>query len=364
MISIPPLLQNLVPSRIARPTAAVAPTAAVGDVASFSPRNADDPILGPGSAGEAVKWVQASLRELGYFTYPTDTGVFGPVTADAVSRFQADHGLEVSGKVGNPTQDAIARALDAARPAPEVTWLTHGDSGDAVKALQHDLRRLGYFSYPSDTGFYGDATEAAVKAYQQATGQEPDGVAGASLRAAIAAAAAQLPPEGIAIDPALLPRAHSTIPGYGNEVEQCGEFAYRYFTAQGKHYPTQGQPYDFLMTGKGAFYTASGLTYREMPQFERHFNGDGDPPRAGDILVAKGPRPGQFHTAIVTRVDGEGVHVLQANVPYNWQGGKEIEGVFALDGSTMPPLPTSQKGYNNDYPVIGWIRPTGEDALV
>ncbi|MDB5101628.1 MAG: Cell wall lytic [Cyanobacteria bacterium RYN_339] len=361
MISIPRLTQNLLMAPVAAPKLAADPRPAAGDLVTFKPRQPADPILGSGSSGEAVKWLQASLRELGYFTYPTDTGTFGAVTADAVARFQKDHGLEVSGRVGNPTQDAISRALDAARPAPTVNWLTRGDSGEAVKELQRGLRHLGFFDYPSDTGFYGDVTEAAVMAYQRAQGQEPDGVASAALRAAVKA----LNPvqSEIQVDPNTQPRAHSTIPGYGDSVEQCGEFAYRYFKAQGKNYPTQGQPYDFMMTGKGAFYTSAGLTYREQPQFERHLNGGAEPPRAGDILVAKGPKPGQFHTAIVTRVDGEGVHVLQANVPYNWIGGKETEGVFPLDGTHMPALPTSQKGYNDDYAVVGWIHPTGEDAL-
>jgi peptidoglycan hydrolase-like protein with peptidoglycan-binding domain len=253
--------------------------------------------------------------------------------------------------------------------------LALGSSGDEVRELQESLRRLGFFHYPQNTGYYGANTEAAVVAFQEAHGIEPSGRVGAKTRAQIAASLADRPtttaiatPDSeIILDPKVQPRNRSTIAGFGDQVEQCGEFAYRYFQSQGKKYPTQGQPYEFLKTGKGVFFTANGPVEREMPQFERHFNDGTVPPRAGDILVAKGPRPGQYHTAIVTKVQGNRVHVLQANVPLNYQTGKEIHAEFTLelrDGKAhMPPLPTSQKGYRNDYPVTGWIRPTGDDAL-
>jgi hypothetical protein len=180
------------------------------------------------------------------------------------------------------------------------------------------------------------------------------------------AAAAGIASE-IEVDPSIQPRNRSTIPGFERSVEQCGEFAYRYFHTLHKGYPTQGQPYEFLRTGLGVFFTANGPVRKPMPQFERNFNGGDVPPRAGDILVAKGPRPGEYHTAIITKVADGQVHVLQANVPLNYHGGREVHACYPLEVRngkyTMPALPTSKKGYRDDFPVAGWIRPTGADAL-
>jgi len=41
-----------------------------------------------------------------------------------------------------------------------------GQSGDEIKMLQKALRMDGEFTYPSDTGFYGEVTRAAVLAFQ------------------------------------------------------------------------------------------------------------------------------------------------------------------------------------------------------
>lgn len=41
-----------------------------------------------------------------------------------------------------------------------------GDKSEDVKQLQNKLRRLGYFHYPVDTGFYGESTRNAVYAFQ------------------------------------------------------------------------------------------------------------------------------------------------------------------------------------------------------
>jgi hypothetical protein len=45
--------------------------------------------------------------------------------------------------------------------------LTQGVSGPDVAALQERLRQLGYFTYPQDTGYFGDATYGAVFTFQQ-----------------------------------------------------------------------------------------------------------------------------------------------------------------------------------------------------
>ena len=63
--------------------------------------------LSVGSSGAEVRLLQAKLRAAGYFTYPSDTGLFGAVTRDAVARFQAAHGIDPVGYVGPATRDAL-----------------------------------------------------------------------------------------------------------------------------------------------------------------------------------------------------------------------------------------------------------------
>ncbi len=61
-----------------------------------------------GSRGELVTELQETLVALGY---PVDTdGIYGPGTATAVKRFQADHGLAADGIAGERTQAAIGKA--------------------------------------------------------------------------------------------------------------------------------------------------------------------------------------------------------------------------------------------------------------
>src|ERR1051325_11725476 len=47
----------------------------------------------------------------------------------------------------------------------------------------------------------------------------------------------------------IVPGPKSQIPGYEDQVEQCGEFVYRYFVTYGlrypAHYPTVGQPAEY-----------------------------------------------------------------------------------------------------------------------
>ncbi len=49
--------------------------------------------LGFGSRGEAVVALQERLRAEGFFTFPTSTGFFGPITRSALAAFQASKGI-------------------------------------------------------------------------------------------------------------------------------------------------------------------------------------------------------------------------------------------------------------------------------
>lgn len=67
------------------------------------------PPLRRGDRGEAVRDLQAALSGAGY-PVAVD-GAFGPLTQDAVERFQRDAGLSVDGIVGPRTRAALRQAL-------------------------------------------------------------------------------------------------------------------------------------------------------------------------------------------------------------------------------------------------------------
>ncbi|WP_426136356.1 N-acetylmuramidase domain-containing protein [Pseudomonas sp. PWP3-1b2] len=64
------------------------------------------------------------------------------------------------------------------------TTLRHGDRSQAVLILQKNLNRHGAKLVPD--GHYGDATEAAVRAYQVKVGLVADGIAGSKTQSSLA----------------------------------------------------------------------------------------------------------------------------------------------------------------------------------
>jgi peptidoglycan hydrolase-like protein with peptidoglycan-binding domain len=152
-------------------------------------------LLRPGDSGDDVSQLQARLADLNYFTNPV-TGHFGPLTADAVKRFQTDRGLVADGVVGAQTSKAlgfgsVAAAPSAPTPIPPGTEIVSnrqplrvGSSGAEVEALQTQLKTLGFFN-GEITGYYGPVTQAAVARYQQSRGLQATGVADASTLNAI-----------------------------------------------------------------------------------------------------------------------------------------------------------------------------------
>jgi len=63
--------------------------------------------------------------------------------------------------------------------------LAIGSRGEDVRQLQSLLLKLGYYTYPSITGYYDPVTQTSVKAFQQAYGISPVGRVGPQTRAAL-----------------------------------------------------------------------------------------------------------------------------------------------------------------------------------
>ncbi len=123
-----------------------------------------------GEKSDDVLKYQERLHKLGYLTTEPD-GTFGKDTVAATKLFQQINGLIVDGYIG-PSTRRLLMSSDA-----QANALTLGMSGDTVSSVQSRLRSLGYLS-ASATGYYGSATEEAVKAFQKRNDLSADGKVG------------------------------------------------------------------------------------------------------------------------------------------------------------------------------------------
>ncbi|MGN0795277.1 MAG: peptidoglycan-binding protein [Aristaeellaceae bacterium] len=134
--------------------------------------------LRPGDSSTAVRTLQYTLYELGYYDGRVD-GVYGSTTEDAVRAFQIRNDVTpVDGIAGNKTQQVLysSNAVGAAAAVTQYTTLRKGDRGNSVVEMQDSLQQLGYLS--EATGYYDDATVEAVKNFQRRNGLTVDGTAG------------------------------------------------------------------------------------------------------------------------------------------------------------------------------------------
>jgi len=69
-----------------------------------------------GAVGTDVVELQKILRNYGFFTHPTNTGYFGPVTAEAVKQYQMKNGIRAIGIVG-PRTLQILNSENSQNPA-------------------------------------------------------------------------------------------------------------------------------------------------------------------------------------------------------------------------------------------------------
>lgn len=71
----------------------------------------DGPIYGYGNVapGDVTSEVQQALAQQGYYQGPID-GILGPMTRNAIQRFQADHGLAVTAAIDQPTLATLGLA--------------------------------------------------------------------------------------------------------------------------------------------------------------------------------------------------------------------------------------------------------------
>ncbi len=166
-----------------------------------------------GSEGGEVRALQKRLKELGFLNGAVDAS-YGVATEAAVRAFQQNNGLTADGKAGNATlnalyaQDAVksngtsasgstsnsgsgnsTAASGTGRTTSDISstgyaTLQSGSQGDAVKKLQSELKKLGYYSGSVD-GSYGEDTVAAVLRFQLRNNLTVDGKAGPATQRAL-----------------------------------------------------------------------------------------------------------------------------------------------------------------------------------
>lgn len=143
-----------------------------------------------GARGSDVTALQQRLKELGYFQGNV-TGYFGPLTQDAVTRFQQAMGLLPDGIVGSSTQNSLnnwrvqSRSLPVnARNSSERLWRL-GDRGEQITLIQESLAVAGFAA--GTNGIFDSETQEAVRQFQQARGLAVDGIVGPQTIAALPA---------------------------------------------------------------------------------------------------------------------------------------------------------------------------------
>ena len=146
-----------------------------------TPKVTKNTYLESGKSGKQVKTMQKRLIELGWLS-GSASGTYDSATEAAVIAFQKKAKLWADGKAGPKTLEVLysSKAPKSSKPvsaAGSGDTLEVGSKGSEVKKLQKRLKDLGYLTGTAD-GSFGAATEAAVIAFQESNGLQPDGKAG------------------------------------------------------------------------------------------------------------------------------------------------------------------------------------------
>jgi zinc D-Ala-D-Ala carboxypeptidase len=122
------------------------------------------PVVSKGATGGRVRAIQYLLDARGA-KLKVD-GIFGTATENAVKAFQKKVKIPADGKVGPMTWPKL------------IITVKSGSTGNAVSAVQWQLRNEYGFTKLAVDGKFGPATEAAVKSFQKKYKLAQDGIVG------------------------------------------------------------------------------------------------------------------------------------------------------------------------------------------
>ncbi|WP_017654140.1 peptidoglycan-binding protein [Fortiea contorta] len=130
---------------------------------------------------EQARELQQYLQDLGYLN-TNPTGYVGSMTTEALSRFQRDYRLSADGIADLQALNALRQVSQQRNATQSATtnqanrdYLTIGDRGENVKAVQERLLQIGFFNANPD-GNFGENTRAYVYAFQQYARLNPTGI--------------------------------------------------------------------------------------------------------------------------------------------------------------------------------------------
>jgi peptidoglycan hydrolase-like protein with peptidoglycan-binding domain len=143
--------------------------------------------LATGARGDNVRALQRALIAAGITVRGGADGVFGAMTAQAVTAFQQARGLPATGTVDQATADALGQPAPPTPPPPPpaptppaadnpYAGLAMGATGDRVRELQRALMGTGLVLRGGADGVFGNATRAALMAFQRTNGTPQTGV--------------------------------------------------------------------------------------------------------------------------------------------------------------------------------------------
>jgi peptidoglycan hydrolase-like protein with peptidoglycan-binding domain len=194
----------------AAPSAPAAPTAPAAPAGVAAPAATADTTgfvgMKTGARGENVKVLQRALIAAGFTIRGGADGVFGPVTAAALTSYQQANGLPANGVVDDGVVAKLALVAGAPAPAPApapasdpgapYVGLAVGANGQLVKDLQRALMQSGLTLRGGADGVFGNSTKATLVLFQQSQGREQTGVVTAA-DAAVLALGATAAPQGV-----------------------------------------------------------------------------------------------------------------------------------------------------------------------
>ena len=197
----------------------------------------------PGDKGDHIAQMQQRLKDLEYYDYASITGYYGPITTEAVKKFQRTHNLTVDGIMSTECSTLLY-----SEQAKYYTMYPQ-DSGDDIKSMQDRLSELGFFEGNS-TGYFGNVTLNAVKRFQDANGLSVDGIVGKNTRNILYSGAAVSSPSGNADSGSSDQASSSSSSSASSGISRALEIA----NSQ------MGKPYSYGSSGPNSF-DCSGFVY-------------------------------------------------------------------------------------------------------